>query len=109
MPPLSVKTACLSERRSLSAAGLQPSAEDEDRSAEREQNQLAPDVAAEHAVEEGDPRHQESRELERAGEGIHGETRGSYGASAMLTRVILSPCSMRLTTSCPATTCPKTV
>src|SRR6266568_3757395 len=64
-----------SERASVSAPGLQPPAEEKDRAAEREQSELASDVPADYSVEERDPRHQEPRELQRAGEGIHGANR----------------------------------
>lgn len=94
---------------SVSAARLKRPAEKEDRGAGDEEHEFAPHVAAEDAVEERDTGDEETGELERSREQYTGAPCWSYGVSATTTRVMRSPCSIRLTTSCPATTWPKTV
>ena len=105
MPPVESWGARESSTRRELRAGLQPPPDEEDESAGDEQDELAPDVSAEHAVEECGPRDEQSHELERARYRIH----GFYGVSATVTRVIRSPCSILSTTSWPVVTCPNTV
>ena len=58
-------------RNRVSRSGLQPPPAEKDRSAYDEQDELAPDVAAEHAIEKRGPGDEQSQELERARQPVH--------------------------------------
>jgi len=63
------------EKRTASPPSLKPAPDKKDGGAQPEKRELTPYVAREHPIEEGDPRHDQPRELETTREQVHGRRR----------------------------------